>query len=313
MRQSSRRRFLGQCAVAGAAAWFFPALARVAPSDQPSVKFPSQPRERVAVASYPFREFIAGSDHKSGNPTIELRDFAAHVVEKFKINKIEPWTGHFPSTDPKYLSEFRAALEKTHAGVANIAVDGDNSPYAADRAEREKAIAYSKQWIDVAVAIGSPGVRTNSPSAKDAKPDLARLTESLRRVAEYGSSKNIVVHLENDNPVSEDPFFLAQVIDKVNSPWLHALPDFGNTLNAHDEDYAYRAIDAMFAHAYGICHVKDGEVNEQGKATRVDLARTFGILKRHGYKGYCSIEYDSPGEPYKPTADLIEKTIGYLT
>lgn len=290
-----------------------PSWSRAAATSQPSVKFPSAPRERVAVASYPFREFIAGEDHKAGNPSIELKDFAAHVVEKFNIHRIEPWTGHFPSTDPKYLAEFRDAVGKANSGVANIAVDGENSPYAADRAERDKAIAYSKKWIDVAVGIGSPSVRTNIPQAKDSKPDADRLTESLRRVVEYASSKNVVVHLENDNPVSEDPFFLAQVIDKVGSPWLHALPDFGNTLNAHDEDYAYRAIDVMFAHAYGICHVKDGEVNEQGKATRVDLARTFGILKKRGYKGYCSIEYDRPGEPYGPTAGLIEKTVSFLS
>ena len=266
----------------------------------------------MAVASYPFREFIAGSEHKQGNPVVELKDFAAHVVEKFHVNRIEPWTAHFPSTDPKYLAEFRAAVEKAHSGVANIAVDGEDSPYAADLAERSKAVVFSKRWIDVAVAIGSPSVRTNIPAAKDAKPNLERLAESLQRVAEYGASKNVVVHLENDNPVSEDPFFLVQVIEKVKSPWLHALPDFGNTLNAHEEDYAYRAIDAMFGQAYGICHVKDGEVNQSGKATRVDLARTFGILKQHGYKGYCSIEYDSPGEPYKPTAELVEKTITYL-
>ena len=73
------------------------------------------------------------------------------------------------------------------------------------------------------------------------------------------------MHLENDDPVSEDPFFIVKVIDKVGSPWLRALPDFGNTVVAHDEDYAYRAIDEMFAHAYGICHVKDGEENEEGK------------------------------------------------
>jgi sugar phosphate isomerase/epimerase len=311
---TTRRRFLGQCAGATTGAWLLPAFSRATKSpNQPSVKFPSNPRERVAVASYPFREFIAGSDHKSGNPTIELKDFAAHVAEKFSINKIEPWTGHFPSTDPKYLAEFRIAVEKAHSGVANIAVDGENSPYAADPAERERAIAFSGQWIDVAVAIGSPSVRTSISQAKDSKPDLPRLQESLRQVIEYAASKNVVVHLENDNPVSEDPFFLVQVIDKVNSPWLHALPDFGNTVNAHDEDYAYRAIDAMFAHAYGICHVKDGEVNEQGKATHVDLARTFAILKQHKYKGYCSIEYDSPGEPYKPTANLIEQTVRYLS
>jgi sugar phosphate isomerase/epimerase len=45
----------------------------------------------------------------------------------------------------------------------------------------------------------------------------------------------------------------------------------------------------------------------------VDLARTFAILKKHGYKGYCSIEYDAPGDPYKPTAELVEKTIGFLS
>jgi sugar phosphate isomerase/epimerase len=313
MKPTTRRRFLSQCARTAAGAWLAPAFLRAAESTQPSVTFPSEPRERIAIASYPFREFIAGSEHKSGNPTLELKDFAAHVVERFNVHHIEPWSAHFPSTDAKYLAEFRTAVEKTHAAVANIAVDGEDSPYAVDRAQREKAIAFTKQWIEVAVGIGSPSVRTNIPHAKDSKPDAGRLTESLRRVVEYASSKNVVVHLENDSPVSEDPFFLVQVIDRVNSPWLHALPDFGNTLNAHDEDYAYRGIDAMFAHAYGICHVKDGEVNQQGKATRVDLARTFGILKRHGYKGYCSIEYDSPGDPYKVTAELVEKTAGYLS
>jgi hypothetical protein len=29
--------------------------------------------------------------------------------------------------------------------------------------------------------------------------------------------------------------------------------------------------------------------------------------------GYCSMEFDSPGDPYQGTADLIEKTIRYLS
>jgi sugar phosphate isomerase/epimerase len=69
----------------------------------------------------------------------------------------------------------------------------------------------------------------------------------------------------------------------------------------------------MFARAYGICHVKDGEVNHEGKTTHVDLARTFAILKKHRYKGYCSIEYDAPGDPYKATAELVENTVAYLS
>jgi sugar phosphate isomerase/epimerase len=321
MNATNRRKFLGQCAGVAAGAWLLPTLGQEAGSSAPSAKFPSAPRERVAVAAYPFREFIVGWTGWDGkSPTsvptaqqIELKDFAAHVAEKFNVHKIEPWSRIFPSTDAKYLEQLRAAVEKAHSAVVDIAVDEEHSQYSPDAAERARAVASSKRWVDVGAALGSPGIRTHLQGAKDVKPDVARAADTLARVAEYGAKKNVVVNLENDDAVSEDPFFVVQVIEKVNSPWLRALPDFGNTLNTHDDDYAYRAIDEMFAHAYGICHVKDGEVDEQGKATHVDLTRTFAILKKHGYKGYCSVEYDAPGDPYKPTADLVEKTIGFLS
>ena len=105
-------------------------------------------------------------------------------------------------------------MEKAKAAVANIAVDGEHSPYATDRSEREQAIAFSKKWIDNAVIIGAPGIRTNIPQAKGVKPDLNRTAESLARVAEYAATKNIVVTLENDNPISEDPFFLVALVKK---------------------------------------------------------------------------------------------------
>jgi sugar phosphate isomerase/epimerase len=276
------------------------------------MQFPSQPRERIAVASYPFREFIAGKESKAARP-MDLKDFAAHVIEKFEVNKIEPWTGHFPSTDAKYLEQFRAAVEKARGAVANIAVDGKHSPYSTDRSEREQAIAFSKSWVDNAVALGSPSIRTNLPQAEDSKPSLDRAAESLARVADYAAIKNIVVTLENDNPVSEDPFFLVALVERVNSPWLHTLPDFGNTLAARDPEYAYRGIDAMFRHAYCICHVKSSETNSKGITVHVDMAKTFGVMKQHGYKGYCSMEWDDAGDPYRGTAELIRQTLQYLS
>jgi sugar phosphate isomerase/epimerase len=296
-----------------AAAYLLPPSLLANAEAGPHLHFPSKPRERIAIASYPFREFIVGKDHKSGNPTIELQDFAAHVMAKFTINKIEPWTGHFPSTDAKYLDQFRAAVEKAHGAVVNIAVDGEHSPYAADRGERDLAIAFSKKWVDAASAVGSPSIRTNIPPAKDSKPDVGRTADSLLRVVEYASAKNVVVNLENDNPVSEEPFFLVKVIEKVNSPWLHALPDFANTLARYDEKHAYDGINAMFAHAYCISHVKDSEADEHGKLVHVDMAKTFRFLNGHGYKGYCSMEWDRPGDPYKGTAGLIETTLQYLS
>jgi len=320
MGELTRRQFVGQCAAATAGAHLLPSFARASESE-PSVNFPSNPRERVAVAAYPFREFIVGWQGWDGKTPskvppaqqMELKDFAAHVAEKFNVHKIEPWSPLFLSTDPKYLEQFRASVEKAHSAIVDIAVDGGHSQYSRDAAEREKSLTESKHWIDVGAALGSPSIRTHIDEAKDSKPDVGRSADTLLRVAEYAAKKDVVVHLENDNPVSEDPFFIVQVIEKVNSPWLRALPDFGNSLAAHDQEFQNRAMEAMFAHAYGICHVKDGEVDEQGKASRVNLPQIFAVLKKHGYRGYCSIEYDAPGDPYKPTTELVKATVKLLS
>lgn len=320
MSATTRRQFVGRCASAAAAAWLLPSLARGAGSG-PSIQFPVDPRDRVAVAAYPFREFILGWRGWDGNTPskvpreqqMELKDFAAHVAEKFNVHHIEPWSPIFPSTDPKYLEQFRAAVEKANSSVVDIAVDGRHSQYAKDKSERDKAVVSNNLWVDVAVALGSPSIRTHIDGEKDSTPDVGLCADTLVRVAEHAAKKNVVVHLENDNPVSEDPFFIVEVIEKVKSPWLRALPDFGNSLAAHDEAFQDRAMEAMFAHAYGICHVKDGEVDDQGRASHVDLAKAFAALKKHGYKGYCSMEYDAPGDPYKPTATLVEETIKYLS
>lgn len=312
----SRRQFINHAALTAASISLWP---RLTPADDtPHLSFPTDARQRIAISSYPFRDFIAGSRQHSDSPNttkIDIKDFAEHLSTKFNISKIEPWSRHFRSTDPKYLEEFRSAVAKAKGAIVNIAVDGDHSPYAADPAERARAVAFSKQWIDVAAAVGSPGIRTNIPEAHDSKPDLDRAAESLRQIATYAATKNVVVNLENDNPNSEDPFFLVQLIEKVNSSWLHANPDFCNTLVAgKGEEYAYRGIAAMFSHAYSICHVKTQEVNEHtGQAYSVDMPRTFGILKRANYRGYCSMEFDSPGDPYAGTATLISATLQYLT
>jgi sugar phosphate isomerase/epimerase len=299
-------------ALAGAAA-LFPATVSVATDTaQPSMRFPEQPRARIAIASYPFRNYVAGRKDAVGGQKLELKDFSAHVAEKFNIRKIEPWSEHFRSLDQKYLEEIRAGVEKNGGMIVNIAVDGDHSPYAADRTEREKFVAFSNRWVDAAVTLGSPSIRSSMPNAGDSEPNAQRAADSLSQVVDYAAKQNILVNMENDNPVSEDPFFIVQVIEKVNNPWLQALPDFANSLVTGREDHAYQGLQAMFAHAYNISHVKALERNEQGKEFRVDLTKTFGIMRGAHYKGYCSMEFDSPGDPYKGTSELIETTLKYL-
>jgi len=311
----TRREFLADSAALAAATMLMPALASASPST-PSVQFPTHARDRISVASYPFRDFIVPGEYVTpaakSTPKMEIKDFAAHVIDRFHVNKIEPWSAHFRSLDPKYLADIHSAIDHAKASVVNIAVDGKHSFYAPDSAERERAVTVNKQWIDAAVALGSPSIRTHVEGVENQQPDVDRCADTLKRIAEYGATRNVVVHLENDDGVTEDPFFLVKVIDKVNSPWLRGLPDFGNSLMHLPPETAYAGLEAMFAHAYGISHVKGSESTEKGAVVSVDMAYAFGLLKKSGYRGYLSIEYDDVGDPHRGTAELIEQSLRFL-
>jgi sugar phosphate isomerase/epimerase len=324
MTQFSRRDVLRSCAVMGVGAatiWGLFAAATnntIGPDGARSkgvslnLKFPRAPRERLAVASWPFRaeiESVTNQYRDKKRPGMDLREFAVKLREQFGVPGVEPLSAHFPSTDDRYLKQFREAVEKAGVHVVNIPVDNAHSFYDADASMRKQAIDYAKKWVDVAVTLGSPSVRTSIAQAQNAKPNVDVTAEGLRALVDYAAAKNVLVNLENDDLVSEDAFFVVKVIDKVNHPYLHALPDFCNSMASDNEQFNYDAVTAMFHHAYNICHVKDSEVGEQGKVYRVDLQRTFAILKSSGYKGYCSMEWEGPEDPYEGTKRLIAASL----
>jgi sugar phosphate isomerase/epimerase len=288
---------------------------------EPHISFPTSPRDRIAVSSYPFRAYInSPAGRNRGNtapdapsvPKMDLTDFPAEVAKKFNVSHIEPNSRHFQSTDPAYLDTFNEALAKAGVKVANIAVDGRGSFYDPDPSVRAGAITNAKNWVDVAVKIGSPSIRAHVAGSRSSDPNVDLAAESLKEVAAYGAAQNVVINLENDDPKSEDAFFIVKVIEAVNHPYLHALPDFANSMLNGDADFNYRALQAMFQHAYCICHVKDGE-SDHGNMVTIDLKKSFDILKASGYRGYCSMEFDATGDPYAATAKLIEQTLQYLS
>ena len=282
---------------------------------QPRINFPTVPRQRLAVASYPFRAYIESPSNRDRNrklPGMDLAEFASQVVTKFNVNNIEPHCRHFRSLNPEYLANFREVLAKANVKVVDIAVDGSSSFYDEDPTTRQKSVMYAKSWVDVAVAIGSPSIRTHMAQATNSSPDAQRAADSLRRVAEYGAERKVVINLENDDLRSEDAFFLVKVIESVANPYLRALPDFANSMLTGDASFNYRAVEAMFQHAYCICHVKDGETGDN-QEFNIDMKRTFDILKSSAYRGYCSMEFDrAKGDPYAATARLIEQSLQYL-
>jgi sugar phosphate isomerase/epimerase len=183
-----------------------------------------------------------------------------------------------------------------------------------DSTQRQAALDYGKRWIDTAAVVGSPSVRQHLEGSHGIKPDVDLGAKTLAELADYGSSKSILVLLENDAPVNEDPFLIVNLIEKVNNPYLRALPDLGNSLQGGNADFNERGVTAMFQHAFNMCHVKDAVVGAGGEVYKVDLAKMFGIAKASGYQGYFSMEFETRlADPFTGTAQLMDETLKYLT
>ena len=240
--QTNRRNFL-------IASTLLTPIQRLLAAAAPNMRFPTTARDRLAVASWSFREHLDTAENrarKSHGSLMNLTDFPAMVVDRYKIHNVEILGQHMPSTTPAYLKELRAGVERAGSHVVDLPAGGDASLYDPDAKKRVAAIEDGKKWIDVAIALDCPSVRLNISGAKGVKPDVALTAEGLGAIAQYGASKNVVVNLENDDPEVEDAFFIVKVIDRVNSPWLRALPDFCNSMLKGDEKFNYDAVTAMF-------------------------------------------------------------------
>jgi hypothetical protein len=103
--KTSRRQFLIASALT-------PVAYRLAAADGPAMHFPTAAKDRLAVASYPFRASIDTPRNRTRNPTatlIDLKEFPAQVAQRFKLHNVELLGEHIRSTEPAYLEQLRAA------------------------------------------------------------------------------------------------------------------------------------------------------------------------------------------------------------
>ncbi|MGD0225908.1 MAG: sugar phosphate isomerase/epimerase family protein [Terriglobia bacterium] len=311
MKNSSRRDFFLRASIfgLGLSAGLRNSLAS---PKEPHLDFPTNPRARLAVTSWPFREFIdspGNSDRNRAKPGMDLKDFPGMIAKRFGIQNVCLLAGHFHSTDPAYLEALRQALAQAGSHLVDLGLGGRNF-WDPDKTQRQAAVEYGQHWIDRAVKLGSPSVRQHLDAPPGVKPDVELASQTLGRLAEYGAAKNILVNLENDDLINEDPFFIVKVIEKVGNPYLRALPDFGNTLAGGDAGYNERGVAAMLKHACGVCHIKDVVVTDDGKTYKVDLPKMFELAQKSGFKGYYMMEWDGgPGDPYEGTERLVAETL----
>jgi sugar phosphate isomerase/epimerase len=276
----------------------------------PHANFPTAPRARIAVATYPFRSIIlspANHDRDTSKPGMDLAAFARFVRTEFHVRGIEPLSLHFPSKERNEILKLRAAFDAAGVHTVNIPVDDEVELCSANEATRNAGNARYRTWIDIAALLRSPSIRIWIPKCSDTS-DLPRAVQALRPILEYAAAQNIVMNLENDDPVLSSDKRVLAAIQLADTPYLRALPDFANSLMGGDEEFNAQAVRHMFAHAWNIAHVKDAEVIH-GKRETVSLPQLFATAKAARYRGYYSMESDSDADPVVDTKHLIAESL----
>ncbi len=235
---------------------------------------------------------------------VSLVDFARFAGSEYAISRLELTQVSFPSTEPSYLDELRNAAETHGAIIQNVPIDVGHI-CEPDAKLRDKHINEITRWMDAAAVIGSLAVRVNTGPEREGSDALGLAVESYALLTEYAEGLGMDVLIENHGGLSANPDMMIKIIESVSSERLGACPDFGN----FDVSIRYDGLEKLMPFAK-LVHAKSYAFDERGEETQIDYARCMEIIKRSGFDGVLSIEFEGDGDQYegiRQTKELISR------
>jgi len=187
-----RREFLMSAAAAAGVASFRTGWAQGA--SQPKVK--QSTLDRIAIMTLNFQRILKVPDEQdSPERTLELLDIGQMLADRYGVHKVEFQHYHLASTEPSYLKELRARLDKSKSRATQINLEFGNLNISAPRLrDRLMAIDLTKQWVDHAVLMGAQRVMINQ--GQPTHENKANGIPALKAMTDYGKSKGIIVSVE---------------------------------------------------------------------------------------------------------------------
>lgn len=271
---------------------------------------------KIGVSSYSYSRYV-GSGKMKQIEVIEAAKKAGFDVIEFSTIAVPEG-----KTLKEFAKELRAEAERVGIEIANYTIGADF--IGGSGGDLDAEIERLKGEVDVAEILGAPGMRhdiTYSLSNADAslrtfEAALPRLAKGCRAVTEYAASKGIRTMTENHGFISQDSLRVEKLVTAVNNVNFGVLIDFGNFCCA-DEDSALAvsrlAPFAFHAHAKDF-HIKSGNgfapgegwfMSRGGNYLRgaiighgnVPLLQSLRALKRTGYDGVLSVEFEGIEDP----------------
>jgi sugar phosphate isomerase/epimerase len=190
----------------------------------------------------------------------------------------------------------------SRAGASIFALSAYTSYASADGRQVRANQDLTRRLMALGAALGAGAVRCygGKPEGEERSAVAARIAAALRPLAKEAADGGIVLALETHTVWSRGAD-LMQIVGAVDSPGLGVVFDLNNTFADTGEwRETYRLIRPRIAY----CHVKDDYVGIDGKRHHVmlgagdlPLGEMLGQLKRDGFAGYLSYEWEKRWEP----------------
>ncbi len=269
---------------------------------------------KLSVSSYSYQQYI-----RAGKMTqLDVVKKAAEMgFEGIDFTDLKPFDGATVEDQLAYAAEIRKAAEE--AGVEIVAYTIGANLYKGSKEEDDAEVERLKRQLDVAAALGARLMRHDvcGKELVDGKlisfdRMLPTIAENARRVTAYAQTLGICTCSENHGYVAQDSDRVERLYNAVGHDNYGLLIDIGN-FACVDEDSA-RAVSRLAPYAFHV-HAKDFRIRSHNQKPvagtgfftsrgcnylsgcsigegDIPVAQCVKILKRAGYDGYLTVEYE---------------------
>jgi L-ribulose-5-phosphate 3-epimerase len=268
----TRREFLAGAALAATQTMALPMF----------VDAPDDPPFKISLAQWSFHKALQAGQ-------LDHLDFARVARTEFDIGAVEYVNTFFKdkATNSGYLAEMNRRAKDQGVFQHLIMIDVEGRLGDPDPGLRRQAVEKHRKWVDAARTLGCITIRVNAESEGTPEEQQKLCADGLRRLTEYGASRDINIIVENHGGLSSNGTWLAGVMKRVNHSRCGTLPDFGN-FTEYDR---YKGVEEMMPYAKAVS-AKTYDFDERGDETTIDYRRMMRIVMAAGFHSWLGIEYE---------------------
>jgi sugar phosphate isomerase/epimerase len=206
------------------------------------------------------------------------------------LDGVELTQYYFPETSAPYLNALKRQLLQRGLELAGTAIGGSFCLPTPE--ERRKHIAFTKEWLDISLRLGSPCLRVfagPAPEGHGEEEAFSWAVAGLKECAQHAAEVGVMIGLENHGGLTSTADGLIRILKAVGSDWVGALLDFGNYSKDPYAEFERTAPLTVMTHT-------KPTADFAGNRDWVDYGRVAAIMRKAGYRGFLSIEYEEPGK-----------------